>query len=93
MKRIDIQCTRWFQKSYGNTYFTALVTVDYGKLTEREIYLPFQYGYDEHYLDIVKRELFPEEKYTYEPLWRICSENRIRLRVNVQDVRRKKDMI
>lgn len=50
MKTIDIKCLEWFDKINGNSYFSALVTVDFGLETEQIIKLPFQYGYGDHYI-------------------------------------------
>jgi hypothetical protein len=45
IKTLKIEGKRWFQKSYGNTYHTATVTVN-GETLKSEI----TYGYDNHYL-------------------------------------------
>lgn len=53
MQSLVINARRWFQKSYGNTYFTADIVVD-GELVHT---LPFQYGYGEHYQDMANQWL------------------------------------
>lgn len=45
---VDIFARRWFRESYGNTYFTALVVIQFGDVIE-EIILPFQHGYGSDY--------------------------------------------
>ncbi len=46
---IDIQAKEWFDKSAGNSYFSAIVTIDFGMPLERVVYVPFQYGYGTSY--------------------------------------------
>lgn len=41
---LHIEGRRWFQKLYGNTYNSVRIYAN--------VYLPFQYGYGEHFLDI-----------------------------------------
>lgn len=50
MKTIDIQAKEWFDKVNGNSYFSAVATIDFGKETEKQINIPFQYGYGDHYI-------------------------------------------
>jgi hypothetical protein len=45
MKNITILGKRWFDKKYGNTYFTARILVD-NKLIKT---IPMQYGYGDQY--------------------------------------------
>jgi hypothetical protein len=45
---IDIHVKQWHDRTYGNTYFAAQVTLDYALPTQRVVYLPFQYGYGSH---------------------------------------------
>lgn len=40
---IDIDCTEWFDKTNGNTYFSAWVL-----FKGENYFLPFQYGYGSH---------------------------------------------
>lgn len=47
-KPTHIACRRWFQKTYGNTYFSSYVSFDDGS-TEQII--AFEYGYGDHCLD------------------------------------------
>jgi hypothetical protein len=43
---LHIKGKRWFQKSYGNTYHSVRIFKD----NEQLVYLPFQYGYGEQFL-------------------------------------------
>lgn len=46
MQSIFIEAREWFDKTGGNSYFSARISVD-GELVG---YLPFQYGYESQYL-------------------------------------------
>ena len=49
IKTIDVQAKQWFDKVYGNSYFSARVTVNYGLPGEFEIRVPYEYGYGNYY--------------------------------------------
>ena len=49
MKTLDINARSWYDKVNGNSYFSAEIVLDYGTETERRYFLPFQYGYGDHY--------------------------------------------
>jgi hypothetical protein len=95
MKTIDINAKEWFDKTYGNSYFSAIVTIDYGMESEQQIKLPFQYGYGDYYKEagfnalkkdgIISTELFS--------LWRWCEENGVILRCNIKRNCLKKEVI
>lgn len=94
---VHIQARRWFQKSYGNTYFSLVVDVEIaGKLVE-VVNVPFEYGYGDHY-DTVALEQFkaavtldkPLADYCY--LSRALKESDITVYNHVSDVGRKKDL-
>lgn len=52
IKTIDIQAKEWFDKTYGNSYFAAIISINYGLKNERTYKMPFQYGYGDHYRDM-----------------------------------------
>lgn len=94
---VHIQARRWFQKSYGNTYFSLQVDVEIaGKIVE-VVNVPFEYGYGDHY-DTVALEQFkvavnldkPLADYCY--LSRALKESDIKVYNHVSDVNRKKDL-
>jgi hypothetical protein len=73
-RSLFVEARLWFDKSGGNTYFTARVFID-GK---HAFTMPFQYGYDMQYLyeagrELVKRGYLPAE-YENKPLWRARDE-------------------
>jgi hypothetical protein len=53
MKTLHISAKTWFDKINGNSYFSAVITIDYDKT----INLPFQYGYGNQYLTEAKNVL------------------------------------
>lgn len=89
-KTIDVNAKEWFDRVNGNSYFSAIITVDFGLPTEKKLYLPFQYGYGDHYLSMAAKELgFPVNI----PLWKHCRDNDIILRKSKQDKCLKKDVV
>ncbi len=94
---VHIQARRWFQKSYGNTYFSLQVDVEVnGKLIE-VVNVPFEYGYGDHY-DTVALQQFkgavnidkPLADYCY--LSRALKESGMTVYNHCSDVARKKDL-
>ena len=45
LKTVDVEALEWFDKANGNSYFAAIVTLNYGMDNQETIRLPFQYGY------------------------------------------------
>lgn len=45
MNSIFIEAKEWFDKTYGNSYFSARIEID----GEPVAFLPFQYGYERQY--------------------------------------------
>lgn len=90
---IKIIAKRWFQRSFGNTYHSVNVLVASGTGKEYKLeslgYIPFRYGYDEHYLNTAAEILGISEqelkaliaKYSTEKFVIVCT-----------DVNRKKDL-
>ena len=63
MKTLNIQAKEWFDSLNGNSYFSANITIDNGLETEQSFYIPFTYGYENHYKDfsfeyLIKKVLF-----------------------------------
>jgi len=96
LKTIDVQAKEWFDAQNGNSYFSALVTLNFGASDEERLSLPFQYGYGDHYQDIAAdaiRERFPRAKFPRsEPLWRWCETRGIALRADKHTGCRKLDV-
>lgn len=101
METIDVNALEWFDKVNGNSYFAAIITLDYGTDQAQTIKLPFQYGYGSHYIDMAKQELFklgllPDlEQYSNgasEALWSYCRRNNIILRTSKKENCLKRDL-
>ena len=96
-RSITVIGRRWFQKTYGNTYFSAVGYINGGVAVK----IDFEYGYGDHYVDCIARELdkagyLPgREKYSNggeEALWNYCRERGIEFVYSVSDVDRKRDL-
>jgi len=51
VKTITIQAKEWFDKINANSYFSAIITLNFGLKNQKQFKLPFQYGYGESYKD------------------------------------------
>jgi len=74
VKTIDVTVKEWFDKSAGNSYFSARIIFNYGISNEYSISLPFQYGYGDLYEDMAMKEiikLFPRVKLAGCRLWQL----------------------
>lgn len=100
MKTIDINAREWFDKVNGNSYFSAVITLDYGIKNVKEFKLPFQYGYGDHYIDMANQYLIENgfikgKRYnngSYPSLWQYCRDNKIILRTNKNENCKKRDL-
>lgn len=85
IKTIDITALEWFDKANGNSYFAGTVTINYGMKSERSYTMPYQYGYDDCYIDQAKgmlrkaKENLPSFAFDLS-MSRLCRENGIILR-------------
>jgi len=61
IKTIDVRANEWFDKVNGNSYFSMNITVNYGLKDEKNIFVPIQYGYGDHYrhkaFETIKKQL------------------------------------
>ena len=100
IKTIDIIALEWFDRINGNSYFSGTISLNYGMKNQKEIYLPYQYGYGDHYIDMVNQELIKQgyregkrhENGSYPALWRYCRENNIILRTTKHENRKKREL-
>lgn len=95
IETIDIQGKEWFDKVNGNSYFSARVTLDFGKPTEKTVLVPFQYGYGSHYQHKAIEQL---QKAGYLPnegtlSWSYFDDNNIILRSNLKENCPKRDVL
>jgi len=96
IKTLDISAKEWFDKVNGNSYFSAQITINYGMKTAKIIYLPFQYGYGDHFRDMAFKKLqelgyiTATERISY---WRAYQEQNIIARHTKQEKCLKRDVI
>jgi hypothetical protein len=90
VKTIYIKAKTWFDKVNGNSYFSAVIILNYEQNDESSLSIPFEYGYWDQYIDSAKDLLFkegvlkdfPDRHIT--PLWRYCQDNNICLRTSIE---------
>jgi len=86
---IDLQAKEWFDKVYGISYFAAVITLNFGKDTERALVIPFQYGYGNQYeteaLNTLHAEGYISSTLGIYSLKSFCAENNIILRSSKKD--------
>lgn len=96
-KSITIIGRRWFQRLYGNTYYSLLIIVD-GKEVHK---IPFDYGYGSMYehtatVWLEANGYLPGIQHNkhggLQPLWQHCRERGIVLTSQAIDVARKRDL-
>lgn len=101
IQTIDIQAYSWFDKVNGNSYFSAVVTLNYGLKTEQVIKLPFQYGYGDFYKQAAFEALQENnlihgvKKYEHggnEGIYNFCQRNKIIVRSSKQENCKKADL-
>ncbi len=85
---IDVQAKEWFDKKNGNSYFSAVVTLNFGQPDQKSFAIPFQYGYGDKYQAVALHQLrtdgYIEDREHY-ALWRYCEENGVILRTSKQE--------
>ena len=88
IKTIDLQAKQWFDKTNANSYFSAIITLNFGLDSEKTIGMPFQYGYDNQYRYQALNEL---QNYGYIPYTKVytlvdyCLDNKIDLRMSKKE--------
>lgn len=96
VQSITILGKRWFQRSYGNTYFSAEILVD-GVPVHR---IEKEYGYGEMYQQaswkwLAENGYVSPERYKpggLQPAWQYCHDHGIELVSRVFDVERERDL-
>ena len=72
-RSLFVEARLWFDKTYGNTYYSARLYVD-GEIIAT---LPMSYGYDMQYLQGARDKLielgYISAEYASKPLWRAVS--------------------
>jgi hypothetical protein len=88
IKTIDIQAREWFDRANGNSYFSAQITTNFGMEDQKTYYLPFQYGYGDHYTYAAKQhlvELGVIDADDRTGLWAWCKDNGVIYRYSKQE--------
>lgn len=94
IKTIDIQAKEWFDKSAGNSYFSAEVTINYGMKNQVNFYIPMTYGYDNHYKDVafneIKKRLNCFKKFDDRDVyWRVYEACKIKANHSIKEVKKR----
>jgi hypothetical protein len=94
IKTIDLQAKEWFDKLNGNSYFSAIITLNFGLDDEKTINVPFQYGYGSQYEYVALHQLQCENlaPLKYGNLFTFCNENNIELRRSKKEKCTKKEV-
>lgn len=93
IKTIDIDTKEWFDKVNGNSYFSGMITLNYGMNDTKYIEMQFQYGYGEHYINVATMSLIElgyinpvkHKNGLYPPLWQYSRDNNIILRTSKKE--------
>src|SRR6056297_1942009 len=49
VKEIKVTAKEWFDEVNGNSYFSAIIEVEFKDLSRKKFKIPFQYGYGTQY--------------------------------------------
>ena len=101
IKTIDINASEWFDKVNGNSYFSTVITLNFGMKSKKTINIPFEYGYGDHYIDVCNQKLIDlgyintvrNETGSYTPLWQYTRDNNIILRTNKKENCLKRELL
>jgi len=95
IRTIDVNAKEWFDKVNGNSYFSGVITVNFGMDNAREYIMPFQYGYGDYFMQEAKSRLVEHNEISIEhngALWSFCKDNDIILRYNKQTGCKKREL-
>lgn len=88
IKTLDVNAFEWFDKINGNSYFSGIIIINYSMKDEKTIFIPFQYGYGNHYQDVAI-DILDNQKYlnndSHFSLARYCNYNDIILRTSKKE--------
>ena len=74
LKTIDIQAKEWFDKVNGNSYFSGIITLNFGFPDVETFIMSFQYGYGDQYIHEAKCQLTGHNRISADygdALWRL----------------------
>lgn len=93
-RQIVVMGRRWFNKTWGNTYFSVAVYVN-GEFIAK---VPYEYGYGDQYMQravqlLIDAGFYPAPKDGgYKPLWQFAQDTGDKLLYFVADVATKKEL-
>ena len=94
IKTIDINGFEWFDRINGNSYFSSLITLNFGLNDEVVLKIPFSYGYGNHYefksFETITK--FLNDEVTINDLNELCRNKKILLRSNKTENCLKRDL-
>ena len=91
VKTIDINAKEWFDKINGNSYFSAVITLNYGMADCKSIEIPFTYGYGGYPKQCSFEKLYELGYISSPKYWEI--DKNIIVRYNKQENCKKRDLI
>lgn len=98
IKTIDIQAKEWFDRISGNSYFAAVVTINFGLKTQQSFKVQFQYGYGNQYeytafQELQKLGFIPKQQNSLTPPWSYYEQHNIIVRHNITRGCLKRDVV
>jgi hypothetical protein len=99
IKTIDIQAKEWFDKQGGNSYFSAVITINHAMKGEKQFYAPFQYEYGDQYgfqsmEQLVAEGVIQKPKNDFELVpWRYAKSHGVIVRCSKIENCKKKDVV
>ena len=99
IKTIDIDAKEWFDKTYGNSYFSAKIVINYGLKSQKSLFVPFEYGYGNHSENVcfdkikksINKKIFKNcDSFS---LWSFCQDNGILYRYSKQENCLKRELL
>jgi len=74
LKTIDIQVKEWFDRVNGNSYFSGIITLNFGYPDVETFIMSFQCGYGDQYIYEAKAQLTEHNRISADygdALWRL----------------------
>ena len=94
VRTLDISA-KSHQDGYGNSYFTAIVTLNAFLPSRVSFNIPYTYGYGDHYVhtafkELAKRGYLKNDGEVH--YWQVCRDLVVELRANVEQVKTMKEV-
>ena len=100
IKTIDISVKEWYDKTYGNSYFSAKIVINYGLKSQKSLFVPFCYGYGSHSEHVcfekikmsINKKIFKDASKMLS-LWSFCKDHGILYRYSKQENCLKRELL